>query len=89
MCAYCGERRAVQTDHLITKNQARRSIKAAAARENPDYKVRACSECNTAKYTLLRVPEWMAGLIPELEALTLSKYTTWAGDLRTLYGETK
>ena len=85
-CAYCLKRRAVQTDHLITRNQARRSLTAAANRENADYKVPACRECNEAKYTLLRVPESKAHLITVLQSLTGGTYAVWDGDPSTLYG---
>ena len=86
-CAYCGIRRGVQWDHLITRNQARRAVNAARWREDPKYKVRSCMECNIAKGPRLRVPESMAHLIPELEAITDGKYATYDGtaeDLRAV-----
>ena len=78
-CAYCGDR-AVQTDHLITKNQARRRAQAQHERENPHFKVRACRNCNEAKGTRLLVPESHEYLIPQLEAITMGKYRVWRGD---------
>ena len=83
-CAYCGERRGHQTDHLITNNQARRSLRAAKERNNPRFKVPCCSFCNQAKGTLLRVPVVMRHLIPELEQITGGVYATWDGSLETL-----
>ena len=83
-CAYCGVRRAVQTDHLITRNQARRSVNASRWRNDPKYKVRSCMECNMAKGPRLRVPKSLAHLIDELEAITDGKYATFSGDARDL-----
>lgn len=83
-CGYC-RGPAVQRDHYISKNAARRLPRAAAERENPRYQVAACRVCNESKGSLLRVAVNDAGLMPELEALTLSTYRTWdgtAGDLR-------
>lgn len=87
-CAYCGAR-AVQTDHLISKACARRLGAAAAARERPEYKVPACRECNEQKGPRLRVPASLAHLIPELEALTLSKYGVFDGTAEALRGTIK
>lgn len=84
-CGYCNGP-AVQRDHYITKNQARRNVKAARERENPRYQVAACRNCNEAKGALLRVSERDAHLIAELEAITGSTYGTWDGNPRTLYG---
>ena len=84
LCAYCDDRRAVNTDHLITRNQARRRPSAQAARNRPEFKVRACFECNQAKGCLLLVPESHAHLIDELEGLTMGKYRTWDGSLKAL-----
>ena len=78
-CAYCGERRGHQTDHLITNNQARRSLRAAQQRNSPRFKVPCCRECNEAKGTRLRVPVELAHLIPELELITGGVYATWDG----------
>ena len=84
VCSYCGVARGTTTDHFIKKAQVRRSIAAARERENPRYKVRACLDCNVALYTRLRVPESHAELIPELEAITGSKYAVWRGDAESL-----
>lgn len=84
LCAYCNTRRAVQVDHLISKNAARRRHQAQAARERAIYKVPACRECNEAKYTRNRVPVSMAHLIPELEEITGSLYATFDGSAEDL-----
>lgn len=84
MCAYCGVREGHQTDHLVTKNQARRRHTAASARNDPRFKVACCSFCNQAKGTRLRVPRSHAHLIPELEALTGGVYAVFSGDLAEL-----
>jgi len=84
MCAYCQWREGHQTDHLITKNQARRRHTAASARNDPRFKVPCCSFCNQAKGTRLRVPGSHAHLIPELEALTGGVYAVWDGSLEAL-----
>lgn len=84
ICAYCTKRRAIQTDHLITKNQARRSTLAAFKRKDAKYKVPACRECNEGKATRLLVPVSHAGLIPELERITHGEYRTWDGSLEAL-----
>lgn len=86
-CAYCRVRRGHQTDHLITKNQSRRSIAAASARERPEFRVPCCSYCNQAKATRLLVPESREHLIPELQALTHGKYQVWLGDAESLRGK--
>lgn len=78
-CAYCRLVRATQRDHLITRNQARRLPRAAAARDDARYQVPSCADCNLKKYTRLLVPANMAALIPELEAITLGRYRTWDG----------
>lgn len=78
-CAYCGVRRAVQVDHLITRNQARRRVAAASWREDARYKVRACRECNEAKGTRLRVPPSHERYIPELQEITGNTYGVWDG----------
>lgn len=83
-CAYCQRREGHQTDHLITKNQARRRIRADVLRRDPCYQVPACRECNEAKGTRLRVPESHAHLIPELEAITGGVYAVWDGSLEAL-----
>jgi 5-methylcytosine-specific restriction endonuclease McrA len=79
VCAYCNQRRAVQTDHVITKNQARRSVKAAELREHLQFKVPACRECNEAKGTRLLVPPSHADCVEPLEALTHGTYRVWDG----------
>ena len=83
-CAYCLTRRAVQTDHMIKKAQARRSARAQNERENPRFKVRVCHECNMAVYTRNRVPVSHAHLIPELEAITGGVYATYDGNPESL-----
>lgn len=83
-CAYCHQRRGHQTDHLITKSQARRSPAAQRERENPKYKVPCCRFCNEAKGTRSRVPESHAHLIPELERITFNKYATFDGSAESL-----
>ena len=82
-CAFCGGR-AVQRDHFITRAQARRSPRAAAERETERYQVAICRRCNEAKGPRLRVPESLAHLIPELEAITDGKYATFDGTARDL-----
>jgi hypothetical protein len=84
ICAYCNRNRAVQTDHLINKNQARRRIEAARERENPRFKVPSCFECNVAKYTLCLVPASHADVVRELEEITGSVYRVWFGDPEVL-----
>ena len=87
ICAYCGIRRGNTTDHFIKKNQVARNWRLRVWREHPAYKVRACTECNLAVYTRLRVPVSHAHLIPELEARTNGKYATYDGtaeDLRAV-----
>lgn len=84
LCAYCKKRRAVQTDHLVTKNQARRRIVAQASREDPRFKVRACRECNEGKATRLLVPQSHAHLISELQELTMGAYRVWDGSAEGL-----
>ena len=79
-CAYCLKARGTTTDHFIKKNQVARNPRLKGERENPRYKVRACSDCNLLIYTRLRVPESHAHLIAELEALTSGKYATFSGD---------
>lgn len=71
-------------DHLIKRGQARRNINAARERENPRYKVPACSACNTTLWVRTRVPVSHAHLIPELEALTGGRYSTWDGSAEGL-----
>ena len=84
VCAYCGERRGHQRDHLLKSNQARRSVEVARQRENPKYIVPCCSFCNEAIGTRCFVPVSMAHLIPELEALTHSTYRVFDGKAETL-----
>lgn len=79
VCAYCGVNRAVHTDHLISKNAAKRRLAAQMNRERAIYKVPACAPCNLRKYTLLRVPPSHAHLIPELEEITGSLYAIFDG----------
>lgn len=87
-CAYCGKR-AVQKDHLITKNQARRRIRAAALRDDPCYIVQACRNCNEGKGARLRVPPSHEHLIADLETLTGGKYAVWGGDAESLRSAVK
>lgn len=84
VCAYCRSARAVQTDHLITKNQARRSINAAKQRENPRFKVPACRNCNEGKATRLLVPQSHADVIETLERITMGSYRVWDGSAEAL-----
>lgn len=84
ICAYCGVRRGHQTDHLITKNQARRSHAAAAVREDARFKVKSCSFCNEAKGVRLCVPPSHEQHIAELEAITHGTYRVWNGDAESL-----
>lgn len=83
ICAYC-RGQASQTDHLITRNQARRRHTAAQARDLAKYKVPSCMPCNIAKGCLLRVPKSHAHLIPELEALTGGVYAVFDGTAASL-----
>lgn len=87
VCVYCLERRAVQIDHFIKKNQARRRPEAMRERENPRFKAPACRECNEAVGTRYRVPITRESLIPELQRLTGNTYATYNGtaeDLRAV-----
>ena len=78
-CLYCLKARAVQIDHLITKNQARRRHEAMAAREQDRFKVPACRECNEGKGARFRVPVTHESLIPELQRITGNTYAVWDG----------
>lgn len=82
-CAYCRKSRGATTDHLITKNQARRMPRAQANREEPRFKVKACSACNIAKYTLLRVPVGYPHK-SELEEITGCTYGWYDGTPESL-----
>ncbi len=82
-CAYCRKARGATTDHLITKNQARRLPRAAAMREEPRFKVDACHSCNVAKYTLLRVPVGYPHK-DELEDVTGCIYGWFDGSVESL-----
>lgn len=83
-CAYCGVARGAFTDHLITKNQARRGVKAAQMRNCDVFKVPACRNCNEAKGTRLLVPPSHEDAIPMLEAITGGVYRVWSGDAKSL-----
>jgi hypothetical protein len=84
ICAYCKKRRAVQTDHFVKRAQARRRVEAARERENPRYKAPACRSCNEAIGTRCFVPPGFEDRIPELEALTFSRYAVYDGAAETL-----
>lgn len=79
MCAYCRSETARNTDHLITRSQARRSLNAARARNEPKFKVPACFACNVRKATRLYVPMGYEHKA-ELERVTGAVYREWDGD---------
>jgi hypothetical protein len=80
ICAYCNKQPAIHTDHLITKNQARRNLAAARAREQTRFKVPSCGDCNWRKGVRLFVPASHADFVVELEAITHGTYRVWDGD---------
>ena len=84
ICAYCQKNQGRTVDHLISKSASRRVLEAAMERENPAYKVRACSECNVSKGTLLRVPPSHAHLIGELQRITRAAYGIYDGTPESL-----
>lgn len=82
-CTYCLKERGSHTDHLITRNQARRNLNAARHRQDARFKVKSCPTCNWRKGTRLRVPVGYA-FTAELEALTGDRYAEFDGTPESL-----
>lgn len=89
-CAYCNERRAVNTDHVVPKSKFKTNKHLAKllgfGPNDPENLVGACFECNMRKGSLKRVPPSMADRVDYLNALMGGKpWRVWNGDPKTLY----
>lgn len=78
-CIYCGLELGRTKQHLITRAVARRSPKAAAAREDARFVLPCCLSCNVRVGTSLRVPVGYR-YKRELEEITGCRYGVFDGE---------
>ena len=74
-CQYCGLH-AVQRDHLFSKAEGRR---AEIARDDTEFQVACCRDCNEAKGTLRLVPPCLENRIPDFEDWTGKMWRVYKG----------
>lgn len=77
LCAYCGKRRAVNSDHVVPRSLARRFPDMPAELRAT---VPSCFDCNIRKGTRKLVPPSWEPYIPGLTLLIPGHWRVWHGD---------
>lgn len=80
LCAYCGERRAVNRDHVVPRVLQKKYKDRLPAELRGT--VPSCFECNIRKGTRKLVPPSWSKSIPALKEIIPGKWRVWRGNPR-------